>query len=33
MQPDKTEEALFDKRLEDICEGFTEAIDREVERL
>ena len=32
MQPDKTEEALLDKRMDDICEGFVEAIDREVER-
>ena len=32
MQPDKTEDALLDNRLDDICEGFTEAIDREVER-
>ena len=32
MQPDKTEDALLDKRLDDICEGLTEAIDREVER-
>ena len=32
MQPDKTEDALLDKRLDDICEGFAEAIDREVER-
>lgn len=32
MQPDKTEDALLDKRLDEICEGFTEAIDREVER-
>ena len=32
MQPDKTEDALLDKRLDDICIGFTEAIDREVER-
>lgn len=33
MQPDKIEDALLDKRLDDICEGFTEAIDREVETL
>ena len=32
MQPDKTEDALLDKRLDDICEGFAEAIDREVNR-
>lgn len=32
MQPDKIEDALLDKRLDDICEGFAEAIDREVER-
>jgi hypothetical protein len=33
MQPDKTEDALLDKRRDDICEGFTEAIGREVEKL
>ena len=33
MQPDKTEDALLDKQINDICEGLTEAIDREVERL
>ncbi len=33
MQPDKTEDTLLDKRLDDICEGFTEAIEREVEAL
>ena len=33
MQHDKTEDVLLDKRLDDICEGFTEAIDREVEAL
>jgi len=33
MQPDKTEDALLDKRMDDICEGFKEAIDREVQRL
>ncbi len=32
MQPENTEDALLDQRLDDICEGFTEAIDREVER-
>lgn len=32
MQPSKTEEALLDKRLDDICEGLTEAVDREVAR-
>ena len=32
MQPDKTEDALLDKQLDDICEGFAEGIDREVER-
>ncbi len=32
MQPDKTKDALLDKRMDDICEGFKEAIDREVER-
>lgn len=32
MQPDKTEDARLDKRLDDICEGFAEAIDSEVER-
>ena len=33
MQPDKTENALLDKHMDDICEGFKEAIDREVETL
>ncbi len=32
MQPDKTEDALLDRRLDDICQGFSQAIDREVER-
>lgn len=32
MQPNKTEDTLLDKRLDDICAGLTEAIDREVER-
>jgi len=32
MQPDKTEDTLLDRRLDDICEGFREGIDREVER-
>ncbi len=32
MQPDKTEDALLDKQINDICEGLTQAIDREVER-
>jgi hypothetical protein len=32
MQPDKTEDALLDKRLDEICEGFREGVDREVER-
>jgi hypothetical protein len=33
MRPDKTEDALLDKQLDDICEGLTEAIEREVEAL
>jgi len=33
MRHDKAEDALLDKRLDDICEGFTEAIEREVEAL
>jgi len=33
MQPDETERALLDKRMDDICEGLVEAIDREVEIL
>jgi hypothetical protein len=32
MQPDKTEDALLDERLDEICQGFTQAIDREIER-
>ena len=32
MQPSKSEDALLDKRMDDICEGLMEAIDREVER-
>ena len=32
MQPDKTEDALLDKRMDDTCEAFAEGIDREVER-
>ena len=33
MQPNKTEERALDKQLDEICEGFREAIDREVETL
>ncbi len=32
MLPRKTEDALLDQQLDDICEGLTEAIDKEVER-
>lgn len=32
MRPNKTEDARLDKRLDDICKGFAEAIDREVAR-
>ncbi len=32
MQPSKTEDALLDKQLDDICEGLAKAIDQEVER-
>ena len=33
MQPNKTEEQVLDKQLDDICEGLREAVDREVETL
>lgn len=33
MQPSETEEATLDKELDEICEGFREAVDREVETL
>lgn len=33
MQPSKTEDAILDKQLDEICEGLREAIDREVEVL
>ena len=33
MQPSKTEERALDKQLDEICDGFHEAIDREVETL
>ncbi len=32
MQQDKHSETILDKRLDDLCEGFREAIDHEVER-
>ena len=33
MQPNETEERLLDKQLDEICDGFREAVDREVEAL
>ena len=33
MHPKQTNEAFLRKRLDDICEGLREAIDREVETL
>lgn len=33
MQPEKSDEPLLDRRLDDICEGLVEAIEREVETL
>lgn len=33
MQLDKPEQAALDRELDEICEGFSEAIDREVETL
>jgi hypothetical protein len=33
MQPSETEEATLDKELDEICEGFREAVEREVETL
>lgn len=33
MQPDETENAVLDRRMDDICEALKEAIDREVETL
>ena len=33
MQPNETEERILDKQLDEICEGFREAVDREVETL
>ena len=33
MPPSKTEERALDKQLDEICDGFREAIDREVETL
>ena len=33
MQPNEAEDATLDKELDGICEGFREAIDREVETL
>jgi hypothetical protein len=33
MQPEQPDQALLRKRLDDISEGFREAIDREVETL
>lgn len=33
MQPMKSEDEILDKELDEICEGFREAIDREVEGL
>jgi len=33
MQPEQSNDTLLEKRLDDICEGFREAIDREVETL
>ncbi|MBI1827307.1 MAG: hypothetical protein HY287_03900 [Planctomycetes bacterium] len=33
MQPEPTNDALLEKRLDDICEDLREAIDKEVEAL
>ena len=33
MQPNKTEEQILDKQLDETCEGLREAVDREVETL
>jgi biotin operon repressor len=33
MHPEQSDEALLEQRLDDICEGLREAIDREVETL
>jgi biotin operon repressor len=33
MQASKTEERALDRQLDEICDGFREAIDREVETL
>jgi len=33
MRPDRTDDALLDQRLDDICAGMIEAVDREVEML
>jgi len=33
MQATKAEEKVLDRQLDEICEGFREAIDREVEAL
>ncbi len=33
MQPSKTEERVLDRQLDEICDGFREAVDREVETL
>jgi len=33
MQPSKTEERALDRQLDEICDGFREAVDREVETL
>ncbi len=33
MQPNETEERALDKQLDEICDGFREAVDREVETL
>jgi hypothetical protein len=33
MQPDKIEDAVLDARMDEICAGLVEAIDREVETL
>ncbi len=33
MQTSKTEERALDRQLDEICDGFREAVDREVETL
>jgi hypothetical protein len=33
MQQGKTEEQALDRQLDEICDGFREAVDREIETL